>query len=262
MTKLFTRQGDEFTGTVQTNDDGKAVRYVSVSCDRCHVINGQRLWVMGTENGRPYSKTGFQCWTCNNTGVRGTRQERLFTEAELARANKTAATRAARKADADRVAREQVEATRAAKDIEFRAACGDFIANLATLNGEFWDGFRESFLSRAVAPTDRQIALVDAEVAKRAANAASAHIAAVGDKVTLTITDERIVVLESKIYGTNYITIGRTAEGSVVTYKGRVHLGREGDKNTVKATVCAHTVYNGVAQTGIQRPKLVEEVLG
>jgi hypothetical protein len=262
MTKLFTRQGDEFTGTVETNDDGKAVRYVSVSCDRCHVINGQRLWVMGTENGRPYSKTGFQCWTCNNTGVRGTRQERLFTEAELARANKTAATRAARRAESDRVAREQVEATRAAKDSEFRAACGEFIAKLATLNGEFWDGFRESFLSRAVAPTDRQIALVDAEVAKRAANAASAHIAAVGDKVTLTITVERIVVLESKIYGTNYITVGRTAEGSVVTYKGRVHLGGKGDTSVVKATVSGHEFYNGVAQTTIQRPKLVEEVLG
>jgi hypothetical protein len=262
MTKLFTRQGNEFTGTVETNDAGKAVRYVNVSCDRCHVINGQRLWVMGTENGRPYSKTGFDCWTCGNTGVRSVRQERLFTESELARANKTAATRATRKADADRAAREQIEAARAANDVEFRTSCAQFIATLAKLDGEFWDGFRESFLSRAAAPTDRQIALVDAEVAKRAANAASAHIATVGDKITLTITVERIVVLESKIYGTNYITIGRTPEGSVVTYKGRVHLGGVGDVSTVKATVSGHEFYNGVAQTTIQRPKLVEEALG
>jgi hypothetical protein len=213
---------------------------------------------MGIENGRPFSKTGFDCWSCRNTGVRATRQERLFTEAELARANKTAATRAARKAEADRVAREQIEAARAAKDSEFRATCGEFIATLATLNGDFWDGFRKSFLSRAVAPTERQIALVDAEVAKRAANAASAHIAAVGDKVTLSITVERIVVLNSQIYGTNYITIGRTPEGCVVTYKGRVGLGSVGDTVTIKASIKEHTVYNGVKQTVIQRPKVLE----
>lgn len=260
MTQLFTRLGNAFTGTVQFNDAGKPVRYVDVHCDRCHVINGERLWVMGTENGRPYSRTGFSCWTCGNSGVRSTRQERLFTETELARVNKAAATRAARKAEAERIAREQFEAARAAKDVEFRTANADFIANLYKLNGEFWDGFRESFLTRATAPTERQIALVEAELAKRAANAASKHIGDIGDKVTLTITVERIIVLESQFYGTNYITIGRTADGSVITYKGRVDIGAKGETNTVKATIKGHSVYNGVAQTEIQRPKLVDMV--
>jgi hypothetical protein len=97
--QLFTREGQEFTGTVQHNESGKAVHTVNVPCDRCHVFGGRRLWVMGTENGRPYSKTGFDCWTCGNTGVRSTRKERLFTAAELARVNKAAATRAARNPD-------------------------------------------------------------------------------------------------------------------------------------------------------------------
>ncbi len=253
MTQLFTRLGDAFTDTVQFNDAGKPVRYVDVKCDRCHVINGQRLWVMGTENGQPYSRTGFDCWTCGNSGVRSTRQERLFTEAELARVNKAAATRAARKAEADRIAREQFVAAHAAKYAEFRKANAELIKKLNTLEGEFWNGFRESFLTRATAPTERQIALVEAELAKRAANAASKHIGSIGDKVTLTITVERIIVLESQFYG-------RTANGSVITYKGRVDIGGKGDTNTVKATIKGHSFYNGIAQTEIQRPKLVDMV--
>lgn len=257
MEQLFTRQGVEFTGTVETNDAGKPVRYVNVSCDRCHVVGGQRLWIMGVENGRPYSRTGFDCWTCGNTGVRGARQERLFTAAELARVNKAAVTRAARKAEAHRVAVEQAEVARAAKESEFRAVNADFIAKLVALDGQYWDGFRESFFNRAEAPTARQIELVNTEVAKRAANAASGFVGAVGDKVTLTLTVERIIVIDG-YYGTNYITIARDEQGNVVTYKGRADLGGKGDTVTVKTSVKEHTLYNGVKQTVIQRPKVQE----
>lgn len=258
MTKLFTRLGDEFTGTVAFNDSGKPMRYVDVKCDRCHVINGQRLWVMGTINGQPYSHTGFDCWTCGNSGVRRTAQERLYTEVELARVNKAAATRAARKAETDRIAREQFEAARAAKDAAFRAANAEFIGKLIQLDGEFWDGFRNSFFERMTAPTERQAALVETALAKLAANAGSKHIGRVGDKVELTITVERIIVLESQLYGTNFITIGRAADGSVITYKGRVDIGGKGETTKIKATIKAHELYNGVKQTAIQRPKLLE----
>jgi hypothetical protein len=81
---------------------------------------------------------------------------------------------------------------------------------------------------------------------------------AVGDKVTLTITVERIIVLESQ-FGTNYITIARDEAGNAVTYKGRTDIGNKGDTTTVKASVKEHTVYNGVKQTVIQRPKVLEQ---
>jgi hypothetical protein len=238
--QLFTREGQEFTGTVQHNESGKAVHTVNVPCDRCHVFGGRRLWVMGTENGRPYSKTGFDCWTCGNTGVRSTRKERLFTAAELARVNKAAATRAARKAEAHRIAVEQAEAALVGKEAAFRTGNADFIAKLEALEGDYWDGFKQSFYARREAPTERQIALVEGEVAKRAANAASAFVGAVGDKITLTITVERVIVLEWQCYGTN--------------------IGNKGDTLTIKASVKEHVVYNGVNQTVIQRPKVVEEV--
>ena len=255
--KLFTRQGSEFTGTASISEKGRPFQTVAVNCNRCHVVNGVRVWLMGIENGRPFSRTGFSCWTCGNTGVRRYVEERLYTEAELATVNKSAATRAARKAEADRIAFEQAEAARIAKDADFRAANADIIAKLAGFDGDFWTGFRESFLQRAIAPTERQVALVEGEVAKRSQNASSAFVGVLGCRQRLALTIERIVVLESQFYGTNYITIGRTGDGDVVTYKGRTNIGDKGEIVTVEAMIKEHTVYNGVKQTIIQRPKLV-----
>jgi hypothetical protein len=255
MEQLFTRTGEQFSGNVAADDKGRPVRYVPVSCDRCAVINGVRVWCRGTVNGQPFSNTGFDCWTCSNSGVRGDRKERLYTATELARVNKAAATREAKRAVKVAAAVAQAAAERQAREESLYAAHAEFVAKLNGLDGEFWDGFRVSFFQRLEAPTARQIALVDAEIAKRQQNAASGYIGAVGDKVTLTITVERVVVLESQLYGTNYITIARDEHGNVVTYRGRTDIGNKGDTSTIKASIKEHTVYNGVKQTVIQRPK-------
>ena len=255
MAQLFNRDGSEFNGAPEYNDAGRPVRLVPVSCDRCHVINGQRLWVMGAENGVPYSMTGFDCWTCGNTGVRGERKERLYTAEELVRLNKAAATRDAKRA----AAAQQAAAERLAREHAFHTEHAGFIAKLNSLDGQFWDGFRESFFSRMAAPTERQIAVVDAAIAKQAANAASGHFGAVGDKVTLTITVERVIVLQHPVFGTNYITIARCDNGNVISYKGKTDIGNKGETLTIKATIKGHDVYNGIAQTQIQRPKVLEE---
>lgn len=258
MSQFFTRDGQEFNGDVASDDKGRPVRYVPVSCDRCGTFNGVRVWCRGTLNGQPVSNTGFDCWTCGNTGVRGERKERLYTAAELVRVNKAAATREATRAAKAAAAAAQAAAERQARKEALYANHAEFIAKLNDLDGEFWDGFRVSFFRRLEAPTARQIALVDGEVAKRQKNAASGYIGNVGDKVTLTITVERIIVLESPLYGTNYITIARDEQGNVVTYKGRTDIGNKGDTTTIKASVKEHTVYNGIKQTVIQRPKVVE----
>jgi hypothetical protein len=90
-----------------------------------------------------------------------------------------------------------------------------------------------------------------------AAIVSSQHFGYIGDKVTLTLTVERIIVLASQFYAANYIVICRDESGNVISYKGRTALGAVGDTNTVKASIKEHTVYNGVKQTVIQRPKLV-----
>lgn len=261
MAQLFTRQGVEFTGAVETNEAGKPVRLVNVACDRCHVVGGQRLWIMGMENGRPYSKTGFDCWTCSNTGIRKTVKERLYTETELARANKAAATREATRAAKTAAAAAQAAAKRAGREAAYRAQHADFLAKIATLctgNGsDFWDRMAADLLLAFRSPSERQIALVEAEIAKRQQNASSGFVGAVGDKITLTITVERIVGFKT-VFGNQYIYICRTDSGDVVTYKGAAHIGGTGDTITVTAAVKEHTVYNGVKQTVIQRPKVLE----
>lgn len=256
--ELFKRDGSIFTGTVNTDQKGRTTYTQVIPCDRCHVIGGQRLWVMGMENGRPYSRTGFDCWTCGNTGIRGQREERLYTAKKLEQVNKTAATRAARKAEADRIAREQAEAARIAKDAAFRAENAEFIAKMDTLDGDFWVAFRNDFLRRAMAPTARQIELVDGEVAKRAKNAASAFVGNVGDKLTLTVTVERIIVLPDYGFGVNYINILRDQAGNLLVYKGLSDIGQQGETVTMKATVKEHNIRDGVQQTVIQRPKVLE----
>jgi hypothetical protein len=178
--QLFTRDSAEFNGTPSTDDAGRPVRFVAIACDRCHVINGQRLWIMGTENGQPYSRTGFDCWTCGNTGVRGERKERLYTAEQLARVNKTAATRAANKAEQERIVREQFLAAQDAVRAAFLSEHADFIAKVAALRGEDEDAFFNRAHVQLVrdlrAPTAALVQIVEAETAKRSANASSRWI--------------------------------------------------------------------------------------
>jgi len=73
---------------------------------------------------------------------------------------------------------------------------------------------------------------------------------------------EHIIVIEG-FYGTTYITIAHDEQGNAITYKGAGRLiGRKGETHTIKASVKDHTVYNGVKQTVIQRPKVLEVALG
>ena len=256
--ELFKRDGSLFTGTVNTDEKGRMTYTEVIPCDRCHVVGGKRVWLMGIENGRPYSRTGFECWTCGNTGIRGHSEERLYTAEKLAQVNKTAATRAARKAEADRIAAEQAEAARISKDAAFRAENAEFIAKLESLDGDFWGRFLNDFLRRATAPTARQIEMVEGEVAKRAKNATSAFMGNVGDKMTLTVTVERIITLPDYGFGKSYINLLRDQAGNLLVYKGQSDIGQQDETVTLKATVKEHNVRDGVQQTVIQRPKVLE----
>lgn len=47
--------------------------YTVVMCWKC---SGTGFFCMGTNNGKPYSLTGFDCWPCNGTGWRTRRKPR------------------------------------------------------------------------------------------------------------------------------------------------------------------------------------------
>jgi hypothetical protein len=256
--ELFKRDGTLFTGTVNTDEKGRMTYTAVIPCDRCHVVNGQRVWLKWIENGQPRSNTGFDCWTCGNTGVRRYVEAKLYTAEKLAQVNKTAATRAARKAEASRIAFEKAEAERAAKMVAFRAENAEFLRKLESLDGDFWTQFRNDFLRRLLAPSARQIGLVEGEIAKRAANASSAFVGNVGDKITTKVTVERIIVLPDYGFGVSYINLLRDEAGNVLVYKGLTDIGQKGETVTVKATVKGHDMRDGVCQTTIQRPRVLE----
>lgn len=258
MEALYTRAGEAVTGDIEGLDSRPYIT-VPKPCDRCHVIDGRRVWLMGIENGRPYSRTGFDCWTCGNSGVRGWRKERLFTQAQLARLNKSAETRAANRAVRELAEQQRVAAERQAKEAAYRAENAEFLAQIATLctgdGSNFWDRMAGDLLASFRSPSERQIECVKGEIAKRAQNASSGFVGAVGDKVTLELTVERVIRLES-FYGVTWMTIARTPEGNVIVYRGQSDLGQQGDTVTVKATIKEHTFWQGVKQTIIQRPKV------
>ena len=251
MNQLFTRSGTEYTGEVKNNAKGKPIYTYKVSCNRCCEINGQRLWIMGLENGRPYSHTGFDCWTCGNTGFTSIKTAPLYTADQLAKLNATADKRNAVKAakQAEILAQHQ-----AAQDA-FVELHKPFFSALDSLTGEFWTRFRNDMLNRMKAPSERQLALVEGEVAKLQQNATSEHFGAVGERVEIKGTMEKVVSIESR-FGIKFINIIRCESGNVAVHMGSYICAKD-EPVHIKATVAQHNVRDGVKQTIIQRPKKV-----
>ena len=234
-------------------------------CDYCGTGIRWEFWIKGSVAGARQFKVGCDCVAKTGWGIEGfakvradhtrARRQAGVQSRRAARQAQAAAERAQRQAD-------RLEATQAWRD-----ANSAVVARLTAYEGsnEFLRSFTAT-LAQWGALTPRQLEAVESCFAvidrTEAARANSQHIGNVGDKVTLTITVERIVVLKSEFYGDNYITIARDEQGNTITYKGRTNIGGKGDVNTIKASVKEHTVYNGIKQTVIQRPKLVEVVLG
>lgn len=246
------------TENVWENGDGTTK--AGGCCDYCGTGIRWEFWIKGSIAGARQFKVGCDCVAKTGWGIEGFEKVR----ADNARARRQAGVqkrRESRKAqiEAERAQRtaERLEATQAWRD-----ANSDLVARLEAYEGT--NAFlRESAwnLTHWGSLTARQVEAVESCFAVidrlEAARANSQHIGAVGDKVILTITVERIVVLKSQFYGDNYITIATDEQGNAITYKGRTDLGGKGDTVTIKASVKEHTIYNGVKQTVIQRPKAV-----
>jgi len=138
-------------------------------------------------------------------------------------------------------------------------------------------GYEPNFLGSLISAFDRfgklsekQVEAVRKIIAQRAArkvewadkeaalNATRVHLGTVGEKIELTLTTRHIVEMDG-IYGVSYIYICEDADKNVVIYKGTSrNFPNKGETMTVKATVKDHGVRNGVKQTIIQRPKIVD----
>jgi hypothetical protein len=251
MTKLFTRSGTEYTGEIQANGKGKPTYTYKVPCNRCCEINGQRMWIMGIENGRPYSHTGFDCWTCGNTGYTSVKTAPLYTAEQLAKLNAAADKRNAVKA----AKQAAIEAQHQAAKDAFIGLHKPFFDALDGLGGEFWTRFRNDMVNRMKEPTERQIALVQDEIAKRQQNVSSVHFGRIGDRIEIEGKIERVISMETN-FGIKRINIIRCNNGNVVVYRGN-YLGTKGEAIRMMATIAGHGERDGVKQTIVQRPKII-----
>jgi hypothetical protein len=206
---------------------------------------------MGIENGRPYSHTGFDCWTCHNTGFTSVKTAPLYTAEQLAKLNAAADKRNAAKA----AKQAEILAQHKAAQNAFVELHKPFFDALDTLSGEFWTRFRGDMVNRMTAPTERQVALVQGEVAKRQQNANSVHFGAIGDRVEIQGMIERVISIDTN-FGIKYINVIRCNNGNLAVYRGN-YLGDKADAVHLMATVIEHGERDGVKQTIIQRPKKV-----
>ncbi len=95
-----------------------------------------------------------------------------------------------------------------------------------------------------------------AEAEREIKRNASRPVGQVGERIDITA---KIGVIKSfdGTYGIAYFTILETTDGNVFKYVGSSCLGEKGDTVNLKATVKAHTEWEGISQTVINRPKFI-----
>ena len=103
----------------------------------------------------------------------------------------------------------------------------------------------------------RQVKLEQWAQQRAERDAASEWIGYIGKRIELTLTVNHVVTLCGN-YGVTFINLCRDDDGNAVVYKGSNDLKFHGDKVTVKATIKAHETRDGVKQTIISRPKIID----
>lgn len=134
-------------------------------------------------------------------------------------------------------------------------ANGEFYGKLRTAMNE-WGGLTEgqtNAVRNGLAKAKERLAEREAKRAEEKAELAanSAHIGSVGERRVFNLVVERSFTFETQ-FGETHINLCKDLAGNVVVYKGS-HKWEQG-LLSVKATVKAHDVRDGVAQTIISRP--------
>lgn len=259
MSELFTRGGAPHTGACHYTAKGAPFITRNKPCGRCGGLGGGEQW----------RHTGWTCYQCGGTGKGGYETVKLYTADELAKLNarkaKADATKAAKAAAQAAAEQAAVDARRAA----FQAAHGPLLARATPFlaRSEFIADVVRKGQERAEL-SEAQIAALEAAIARFAASdvkkAASGHVGTIGERLTVTVTAERIARIETQ-FGTLFIASMRDAAGNAIVSKGRFippvarwnteterfEIGT--DAFTIKATVKAHEEFRGEKQTVVQR---------
>jgi hypothetical protein len=130
-----------------------------------------------------------------------------------------------------------------------------------------WGNLTEGQVRALEQALDQRVERIAERAAEREAKAAlSSHVGAVGQRSDFALKLVRKFSYDTA-YGTTYGHVCDDADGNVVIYKGSTILGVEdadggwrafvpGDQFVIKATVKAHSEWEGIAQTLVARPKV------
>jgi hypothetical protein len=118
-------------------------------------------------------------------------------------------------------------------------------------------GLSEGQVNAARGMMAKSAARAAERLAQRNAPATSGqHVGTIGQREEFTLTINRVMELDG-MYGVTYFHTCTDVAGAIIVYKGSAELGEVGATVRVKATIKEHTAYNGVAQTIINRPKVL-----
>lgn len=237
-------------------------------CPRCGGAGRSEAWAY----------TGYVCYEC---GGRGTWMEphthKLYTAEASAKLDSTQAKRKATRDAKQAAARqERLDSALAAFDgwKSEHAEALERIEKMGTVTGYEWVfGWENlqtilSCLAQKTAPArawlvesaTKTATTVARLVAENEAKRAAGWIGKVGDKVEVTVTLRNRLDRQISEYPTiwSHLHIMETAGHETVVYRGSKVLGGKGDTLVIKAAIKALDEYEGVKQTVIQRPKVLE----
>ena len=243
-------------------DNGDGTTKAGGFCDYCGTGIRWEFWIKGSIAGAKQFKVGCDCVAKTGWDIEGFEKVR----ADHTRARRQAGAKARREAllAKQAIEREQAQAERLVASEQWRTEHAEVCARLAAYEGENSFLFNvKHTLALFGKLSDRQLEAVESCFAvldrKETARAHSKHFGAQGDKVTLTVTVDRIVAIDS-LYGRTYLNICRTDDGNVVTYKGKTGIASQGETATVTCKIKYHTEFDGICQTVIERPKVIDTV--
>jgi hypothetical protein len=98
----------------------------------------------------------------------------------------------------------------------------------------------------------------DRNAERRAADALSQHFGTIGTRVDLDLSVVFITTYET-FYGLTTVTGMKDAAGNIFIHKGTDFGASKGSQVRIKATIKEHGEREGVKQTLLSRPKLIEE---
>lgn len=257
----LTTTGVEFTGQVHSIDEKKGTAKYDAPhpCSRCGGAGGSEKWAF----------TGFTCFECGGHGFKGrTRTITVYSperyaKLKAARDRRAAILAAKKAADAEALAKLRLEAHQR-HVVAFEETHPGFAARLREYirSNDFLAELYEKLTETNGWLRDGQVNAAETVIQRIEQARASRYVEAnIGDRITLTITVERVIMPDATGYYSippRWTYICRDPEGRAIIYRGRSEaMPLRGETAKIAATIKGFDTFRDTRQTAIMRPKRV-----